>query len=686
MRRVSRRAFVVVLDACGVGALPDAARVRGDEGSNTLAHLAEDAGGLDLPVLGRAGARLDPRARWACRRPARPCVHGRLHPLGPGKESTTGHWELMGVVPTAPLPTYPDGFPPDVVATLERVTGPALLRQPPGERDRGHRAVGRAPPADRRGHPLHVGRLGAAARRPPRRAQRGRAARRVRRGARGDDRRARRRARDRAAVRGRPRAPSGAPRGARTSRSTPPGALLPRRAAERRRPRPRRRQGARPVRRRGHRRVPPGRHERARHRRDRRAAARARRRVWSSPTSWRPTRSTAIATTSRASTARCARSTPRSARGSACLRDDDLLVLTADHGVDPRAPHTDHTREHAPLLATFAGQDGRRHDGPLADVGASGAAVARRRPRAAGHAVPRVPRRPYAVVRCPSFPRSRRSAASSRPSSRGASSSASRSPTRAGACRWRPRRSSTPSQGRRVRAAGAPRQVPRVGARGRGLPAHAPAHDRHAALRPAAGHALRARALGPRRRPRAALLRPAALRDRRAGARRRRRATRSSPPASGSSRSTASSPARRCARMARGRRAPVKAFLLDQRRDRGRRATSTPTRRCSARASIRCARPAASRARSATRWRDAVREALQAGLAAGGATIDDFRHADGVRGRLPGRVPRPPAPRRAVPARAATPVVKFVAAGRGTYVCESCQPRPRRRRARRPAR
>jgi phosphopentomutase len=53
------------------------------------------------------------------------------------------------------------------------------------------------------------------------------------------------------------------------------------------------------------------------------------------------------------------------------LRDDDLLVLTADHGVDPRAPHTDHTREYAPLLASFSGQDGRRHDGPLADVGAS---------------------------------------------------------------------------------------------------------------------------------------------------------------------------------------------------------------------------------------------------------------------------------------------------------------------------
>jgi phosphopentomutase len=46
-------------------------------------------------------------------------------------------------------------------------------------------------------------------------------------------------------------------------------------------------------------------------------------------------------------------------------------VLTADHGVDPNAPHTDHTREYAPLLARFAGHGGRRHDGPLADVGAS---------------------------------------------------------------------------------------------------------------------------------------------------------------------------------------------------------------------------------------------------------------------------------------------------------------------------
>jgi phosphopentomutase len=52
------------------------------------------------------------------------------------------------------------------------------------------------------------------------------------------------------------------------------------------------------------------------------------------------------------------------------LRDDDLLILTADHGVDPTAAHTDHTREYAPLLAAFAGHGSRRHDGSLADVGA----------------------------------------------------------------------------------------------------------------------------------------------------------------------------------------------------------------------------------------------------------------------------------------------------------------------------
>jgi phosphopentomutase len=115
------RATVIVLDACGVGALPDAADY-GDAGTCTLGHLSERVGGLELPTLERLGlGNILPLEGVP---PAdEPVLHGRLHPLGPGKESTTGHWELMGVVPQHPLPTYPDGFPPEVIERLEEATG-----------------------------------------------------------------------------------------------------------------------------------------------------------------------------------------------------------------------------------------------------------------------------------------------------------------------------------------------------------------------------------------------------------------------------------------------------------------------------------------------------------------------------------------------------------------------------------
>ena len=117
-----RRAFVIVLDACGVGALPDAAAYGDAPDSNTLAHVAALAGGLDLPALQSLGlGNIEPLEGVAAT--ASPVLHGRLAPLGPGKESVTGHWELMGVVPQAPLPTYPRGFPDAVVRELERVTG-----------------------------------------------------------------------------------------------------------------------------------------------------------------------------------------------------------------------------------------------------------------------------------------------------------------------------------------------------------------------------------------------------------------------------------------------------------------------------------------------------------------------------------------------------------------------------------
>jgi len=121
-----RRAFVVVLDAVGAGATADAADY-GDAGANTLGHLADALGGLDLPVLQRLGLGDVLALRGVP--PADPpaAVHGRLHPLGPGKDSTTGHWELFGVVAPEPPPAFTAGFPPEIVAVVERASGRGVL-------------------------------------------------------------------------------------------------------------------------------------------------------------------------------------------------------------------------------------------------------------------------------------------------------------------------------------------------------------------------------------------------------------------------------------------------------------------------------------------------------------------------------------------------------------------------------
>ena len=120
-KRSGRRAFVVVLDACGMGALPDAANY-GDAGASTLAHLAEAAGGLTLPTLEALGlGSIMPLKGVAPA--AAPVLHGRLHALGAGKDSTAGHWELMGVVASIAPPTYPTGFPPEVIGRVSAAAG-----------------------------------------------------------------------------------------------------------------------------------------------------------------------------------------------------------------------------------------------------------------------------------------------------------------------------------------------------------------------------------------------------------------------------------------------------------------------------------------------------------------------------------------------------------------------------------
>jgi phosphopentomutase len=364
----TRRATVVVLDACGVGALPDAPDYGDPADADTLAHVAEAVGGLDLPVLGRLGlGSIVPIlgvAPAAC-----PAVHGRLHPLGAGKESTTGHWELMGAVPSVPLPTYPDGFPPPILRRLEQSTGHRFCCNRPysgtaviddfGEH---HLASGELilyTSADSvlqiAAHEavLHDAGLQAVCAT-------------VRALMTGADAVGR--------VIARPfTGPAGAftrTTGRRDYAVDPPGPtyldalqaanvpvhsvgkvsdLFAGRGVDVAHPGTTNAQGLEATA--ALLRDLPGgliftnlveTDQLYGHRHDAAGFAAALAEIDAAVGVWLE-----------------------------LLGEGDLLILTADHGVDPRSGHTDHTREHVPLLATFPGEDGRRHDGPMADVGAS---------------------------------------------------------------------------------------------------------------------------------------------------------------------------------------------------------------------------------------------------------------------------------------------------------------------------
>jgi len=120
------RACVIVLDAVGAGELPDAAEF-GDEGSNTLANVARAVGGLDLPTLEALGLGNVEPLEGCAPQPGAPAIAGRLLERSKGKDTTTGHWELMGVVTPQALPTYPFGFPDEVIDPFMNRTGRGVL-------------------------------------------------------------------------------------------------------------------------------------------------------------------------------------------------------------------------------------------------------------------------------------------------------------------------------------------------------------------------------------------------------------------------------------------------------------------------------------------------------------------------------------------------------------------------------
>jgi phosphopentomutase len=131
-KTVRRGRFVIlVIDSCGAGAMPDAAAY-GDAGANTLGNTAQRVGGLKLPTLQRWGLgnitgiagcapRASPEASW-----------GAMRELSPGKDTTTGHWEMMGVVLTKGFTTFPQGFPEDLMKEWMRLAGaPGFLGNKP---------------------------------------------------------------------------------------------------------------------------------------------------------------------------------------------------------------------------------------------------------------------------------------------------------------------------------------------------------------------------------------------------------------------------------------------------------------------------------------------------------------------------------------------------------------------------
>jgi phosphopentomutase len=127
---MTKRAVVIVLDGCGAGAAPDAAQFGDAHNPNTLKNVWDACGGLDCPLLSSLGffagagvptpAEMMDGAAW-----------GRLRELSMGKDSVTGHWEMMGILTDEAFPTYPDGFPIPLIKEFERLTGTQTLGNRP---------------------------------------------------------------------------------------------------------------------------------------------------------------------------------------------------------------------------------------------------------------------------------------------------------------------------------------------------------------------------------------------------------------------------------------------------------------------------------------------------------------------------------------------------------------------------
>lgn len=124
------RIHLVVLDSVGIGEAPDA-EAFGDKGSDTLGHIAEAVGGLNMPNMERLGLGNIKAAEGISPVTSPEAYYGRLQEASVGKDTMTGHWEIMGLNIDTPFKVYPDGFPPELIAQLEEKTGRKVIGNKP---------------------------------------------------------------------------------------------------------------------------------------------------------------------------------------------------------------------------------------------------------------------------------------------------------------------------------------------------------------------------------------------------------------------------------------------------------------------------------------------------------------------------------------------------------------------------
>ena len=127
---MGRRAVIVVLDGVGAGGAPDAARF-GDEGSNTLGNTARAVGGLNLRHLGALGLGNIVEIEGVPPVTGAQASYGLMQERSAAKATLAGHWEMMGIVLEVGLPTYPNGFPAEIILRFEEETGRKVIGNRP---------------------------------------------------------------------------------------------------------------------------------------------------------------------------------------------------------------------------------------------------------------------------------------------------------------------------------------------------------------------------------------------------------------------------------------------------------------------------------------------------------------------------------------------------------------------------